>query len=108
MNTFAESGTSPTDSVNRFVPTKVEGIDFFNTRMWDGGPLRQMAATKLSNAFIPYEGGNLPFAGRYVCDNCLKPCQGVMRQNVGSQGNAVYIDRWLCDQCRRTSLKPKQ
>jgi hypothetical protein len=54
-------------------------------RMWRGGPLRQMAATKVANAFIPFARtiNGLSFAGRYVCDGCQEPCTGVSLSDVG-------------------------
>ena len=71
-----------------------------NIRMWTSGPLRQMAATKTSAAFIPYAKSmnGHHFAGRYVCDGCQQPSNGVRRQNDGRfSGNGH--SRWLCDPC---------
>jgi hypothetical protein len=44
-----------------------------------------MAATKVSNAFIPFARtiNGLSFAGRYVCDGCQEPCTGVSLSDVG-------------------------
>jgi hypothetical protein len=71
-------------------------------RMWRGGPLRQMAATKASNAFIPFAKSinGCHFAGRYVCDECQEPCTGVSLSDVGKMsGNRQ--SGWLCDLCIR-------
>ena len=70
--------------------------------MWTGGPLRQMAATKVSGAFIPYAKtiNGCHFAGRYVCDGCQQPCTGVSLSDVGKMsGNRQ--SGWLCDLCIR-------
>jgi hypothetical protein len=69
-------------------------------RAWDGGPLRQFAATKLSGAFIPYAKSinGHHFAGRYVCDGCQQPSNGVRRQNDGRLSGNGH-SRWLCDPC---------
>lgn len=70
-------------------------------RMWVGGPLRQMATTKVG-AFIPYAKtiNCCSFAGRYVCDECQEPCTGVSLSNVGKNGGKRH-SRWLCDLCIR-------
>ena len=71
-------------------------------RMWKGGPLRQMAATKVSSAFIPFARAinGLSFASRYVCDACQEPRTGVSLQNDGKlSGNRQ--SGWLCDLCIR-------
>ena len=69
-------------------------------RMWESGPLRQMAATKVSGAFIPYSKtiNCCHFAGRYVCDGCQEPCTGVSLQNDGKMSGNRH-SRWLCDPC---------
>ena len=70
-------------------------------RMWKGGPLRQMAATKVG-AFIPFAItiNGCSFAGRYVCDACQEPCGGVSLSDVGKlSGNRHF--KWLCDLCIR-------
>jgi hypothetical protein len=70
--------------------------------MWKGGPFRQMAATKVSSAFIPFAKtiNGCHFAGRYVCDACEQPCTGVSLQNDGKlSGNRQ--SGWLCDLCIR-------
>jgi hypothetical protein len=71
-------------------------------RRWKGGPLRQMAATKVSNAFIPFARtiNGLSFAGRYVCDACQEPCTGVSLQNDGKLNGKLHSG-WLCDLCIR-------
>jgi hypothetical protein len=79
-------------------------------RMWKGGPLRQMAATKVSSTFIPYAKtiNGLSFAGRYVCDGCQEPCGGISLSDVGKlSGNRP--SKWLCDSCKagKTS-QPRQ
>ena len=63
-------------------------------RMWLGGPLRQFAAEKVSNAFIPYgERGSTPtFAGRYACDGCQMPTAGLYPAKTGKG--------WLCAGCK--------
>jgi hypothetical protein len=68
--------------------------------MWEGGPLRQMAATKVSGTFIPYAKtiNSCHFAGRYVCDGCQQPSNGVRRQNDGRLSGNGH-SRWLCDPC---------
>src|ERR1035437_9241164 len=70
-------------------------------RMWKGGPLRQMAATKVSGAFIPYARtiNGCHFAGRYACDGCQEPCGGVSLSDVGKMSGNRH-SRWLCDRCR--------
>jgi len=69
-------------------------------RMWPDGPLLQMAATKISGAFIPFAKitNGQSFAGRYVCDGCQQPSNGVRRQNDGRL-NGNGHSRWLCDPC---------
>jgi hypothetical protein len=69
-------------------------------RMWKGGPLREMAATKVG-AFIPYAKtiNGCHFAGRYVCDECQEPCGGISLSDVGKNGGNRH-SRWLCDRCR--------
>lgn len=70
-------------------------------RMWTGGPLRQMATTKVSSAFIPYAKtiNGCHFAGRYVCDGCQEPCGGISLSDVGKMsGNQP--SEWLCDLCK--------
>jgi hypothetical protein len=71
-------------------------------RMWKGGPLRQMAASKVSSAFIPYAKtiNGCHFAGRYVCDGCQEPCTGVSLQNDGKLNGKLHSG-WLCDLCIR-------
>lgn len=98
-----ELQTAP-EAVNRFAPTKFEGVDFFNTRMWEGGPLRQMASSKVSGTFIPYDKpiNGLSFAGRYVCDECKAACGGVRRQIAGKTPLEIeYTSQWVCDGCRK-------
>jgi hypothetical protein len=104
-----------TEAINKFAPTKFEGIDFFNSRMWIGGPLRQMATSKVAGTFIPFAKtvNGLAFAGRYVCDQCLAPCQGVRRQSVGRMSGNRHSGsgiEWLCDACikaRRPEIQSK-
>ena len=82
-----------------------------HVRMWTGGPLRQMASTKVSSTFISITPRqNLTFAGRYVCDQCAEPSKGVYRQEYsktssnrapaqGSDGENGGIT-WVCDSCK--------
>jgi hypothetical protein len=79
-------------------------------RTWTGGPLRQMAPTKVSSAFIPYAKtiNGCHFARRYVCDGCQQPCGGVSLSDVGKMsGNR--LSKWLCDSCRTGKTRqPRQ
>lgn len=78
-------------------------------RMWKGGPLRQMAASKVG-AFIPYAKtiNCCHFAGRYVCDECQQPCGGISLSNVGKNGGNRH-SKWLCDRCRTGKTRqPRQ
>ena len=70
-------------------------------RMWKGGPLRQMAATKVG-AFIPFAKtiNGCSFAGRYVCEACQEPCGGVSLSDVGKISGKRHF-KWLCDLCIR-------
>ena len=100
---------------NRPGGSRRAGKDFVNSRnneasterdarvtvqMWQGGPQRQMAATKVG-AFIPYAKAinGCSFAGRYVCDGCQEPCGGVSLSDVGKMSGNRH-SRWLCDRCR--------
>ena len=71
-------------------------------RTWKGGPLRQMAAGSRSG-FIPFaitiEGCD--FAGKYVCDRCLKPCGGVLLRNAQNliKNEQETLSQWLCELC---------
>ncbi len=79
-------------------------------RMWEGGPLRQMAASRVSNAFIPCAKtiNGRSFAGRYVCDGCQEPCKGILLSNVGKSGGNRH-SKWLCDRCRTGKARqPRQ
>jgi hypothetical protein len=101
---------------NRPGGSRRAGKDFVNSRnneasterdarvtvqMWQGGPQRQMAATKVG-AFIPYAKAinGCSFAGRYVCDGCQEPCGGVSLSDVGKMSGNRH-SRWLCDHCIR-------
>jgi hypothetical protein len=77
-------------------------VSISNIRMWKGGPLRQMAATKVSSAFIPYAKtiNGHHFVGRYVCDGCQQPCGGISLQNDGRLSGKQH-SYWLCDLCIR-------
>src|ERR1035438_5007540 len=70
--------------------------------MWKGGPLRQMAATKVSSTFIPFARtiNGCHFAGRYVCDGCEQPCGGISLSDVGKMSGNRHRG-WLCDLCIR-------
>jgi hypothetical protein len=70
-------------------------------RMWKGGPLRQMAATKVG-LFIPQAKtiNGHHFAGRYVCDGCNQPCAGISLSDVGRLSGKRH-SIWFCDLCIR-------
>ncbi len=95
-------------SARQFAPAgkecvaKNEGITEGTVRMWKGGPLRQMAATKVSSAFIPYAKtiNGCSFAGRYVCDGCQEPCTGVSLSNVSKLSSNGH-STWQCDLCKQ-------
>lgn len=79
-------------------------------RMWKGGPLRQMAPTKVSGTFIPYGKtiNGCSFAGRYVCDECQQPCGGISLSDVGRLSGNRH-SKWLCDRCRTGKTRqPRQ
>lgn len=82
-------------------PSNVRDIRV-TVRTWAGGPLRQMAATKVSGAFIPFARtiNGCHFAARYVCDECQEPCAGVSLQNDGRLSGNRH-SKWLCDLCTR-------
>jgi hypothetical protein len=71
-------------------------------RMWKRGPMREMAPTKVSAAFIPYAKtiNGCSFAGRYVCDACQEPCGGISLSDVGKMSGKQHSN-WLCDLCIR-------
>jgi hypothetical protein len=78
--------------------------------MWIGGPLRQMAATKVSSTFIPYAKtiNGCHFAGRYVCDGCEQPCGGISLSDVGKMSGNRHRG-WLCDSCKAGKTRqPRQ
>ena len=71
-------------------------------RTWDGGPLREWAAKRPNgNWGIPHQKGG--YAGRYVCDECLSPVNGLYEPKIGFGDGR----KWLCSDCR-TLLKHKQ
>ena len=79
-------------------------------RMWKGGPMRQMAATKVSGAFIPFAKtiNGCHFAGRYVCDGCEQPCGGISLSDVGKISGNRH-SKWLCDSCKACKTRqPRQ
>ncbi len=80
--------------------SKNENRKRVTVRMWDGGPLREMATSKATAAFIPYAKtiNGCHFAGRYVCDGCQVPCAGVSLQNDGRLSGKEQSS-WLCDLC---------
>jgi hypothetical protein len=80
---------------------RADGAEIGAVRMWTGGPLRQMAATKVG-AFIPFAItiNGCSFAGRYVCDGCQEPCGGVSLSDVGKLSGKRHF-KWLCDLCIR-------
>jgi hypothetical protein len=69
-----------------------------------------MAASRVSNAFIPYAKtiNGCSFAARYVCDECQEPCKGISLSNDGKiSGNRHF--KWLCDLCRAgRARQPRQ
>lgn len=83
--------------------TAVDESKIVATRMWLGGPLRQMASKRVSSTFIPITPRqSLTFAGRYVCDHCAEPSKGVYRQEYSkTSGNRRSSDgpEWICDSC---------
>ncbi len=87
-------------------------VSISNIRTWAGGPLRQMAATKVG-AFIPFAKSinGCSFAGRYICDGCQEPCGGVSLSDVGKLSGKRHF-RWLCDLCirgkQRKTRSPEQ
>jgi len=85
-------------------------VKIIPTRMWQRGPLRQMAASKVTSTFIPYTRtiNDLTFAGRYICDRCTEPSQGVYRQNVGEMSGNGHSSEgidWLCDSCVKGRIR---
>lgn len=73
-------------------------------RTWKGGPLRQMAASKVAAAFVPFaktiEG--LDWAGHYVCENCKDAVSGGVRlvdTTKDARLSKIWATAWLCDQC---------
>jgi hypothetical protein len=90
------------DRVNSRHEANTETDVRVTVRMWKGGPLRQMGATKVSGAFIPYARtiNGCHFAGRYVCDGCQQPCGGISLSDVGKMSGKRH-SRWLCDLCIR-------
>ena len=88
-------------------------VSISNIRTWAGGPLRQMAATKVSGVFIPYAKtiNGCHFAGRYVCDGCEEPCGGISLSDVGKMSGKRHSG-WLCDPCfegrKRKPRTPEQ
>ena len=107
---------SDTSSVEPTPGTASTDATIVATRMWLGGPMRQMAALKVSGTFIPVTPvQNLTFAGRYVCDRCLEPSKGVYRQDDGkASGNRRSSEgpEWICDSCldgkARVACTPEQ
>jgi hypothetical protein len=69
-------------------------------RMWEGGPLRQIANTQVTSSFIPLGklSGTPQFAGSYVCGRCTRPTVGVYMVPAAQE--------WICSECRE-SLRPK-
>ena len=56
--------------------------------MWTGGPLRRWSPLRISNSWIPYDGGG--FVSSYVCAQCHLDAVGVYRTAAG----------WFCATCR--------
>lgn len=94
------AGKERVNSGNNDANTERAGVRA-TVRMWKGGPLRQMAATKVG-AFIPFAKtiNGCSFAGRYVCDECQQPSTGVSLQNDGKISGKRHF-KWLCDLCTR-------
>ena len=70
------------------------------TRMSPGGPLRQMSASKVSSTFLPvtprqmpYGEANLTFAGRYVCDGCVRSLAGAFVAKITAKRAGMGIRR---------------
>jgi hypothetical protein len=85
-------------------------------RTWEGGPLRQMAIEKASNAFIPFAISveKCNYAGRYVCEGCNQPVNGLSLrslQNVGKNlenrpfNEPSDLQGWICDLCERGGIR---
>jgi len=94
VDVFTGSGTSPTEPTITVI------------RMWQSGPLRQMASSKMSNTFIPCATtiNGHTFAGRYVCDGCQAPCSGVRRSDVAKMSRNRHSNvkvGWHCVSCRQ-------
>lgn len=62
-------------------------------RTWDGGPLREFSTERI-RGWIRH--CRYPFAGRYVCECCLRPAAGVYRLK-GTKA-------WVCARCRSRSF----
>jgi hypothetical protein len=81
-------------------------------RTWTGGPLRQMAITKITAAFVPFanELNGCGFTGRYVCDCCLGPCGGVRLRDGRNDGrmSGKWHSAWLCEVCERGGTRKVQ
>ena len=100
MGGVPQSQIGSTSAGKERVDSENEASTERTIRMWEGGPLRQIAATKVSGTFIPYARtiNGCHFAGRYVCDGCQQPSNGVRRQNDGRLSGNGH-SRWLCDPC---------
>jgi hypothetical protein len=61
------------------------------------GPSRLWSAEKTPACRMPLDSGG--YAGRYVCQSCSKPCNGVYRvqQPLNSSSSE---DKWLCSDCK--------
>ncbi len=64
-------------------------------RLWQGGPLRQWAAERVSASWIPY--ARRGYVGPYVCEHCQAPNTGVYRTPLG----------WVCASCKRRRKAPR-
>ena len=117
LPTTGEVGTHQASSQIGSMSAGKERVNSTNeateVRMWEGGPLRQMATSKVGGAFIPYAKtiNCCHFAGRYVCDGCQQPCTGGSLQNAGKM-SGIRLSGWLCDLCsrgqQRKSRTPEQ
>ena len=75
-------------------------------RMWPGGPLREFATERPNSSWgTPYQSNTLAgFAGRYVCESCLKPSPMGVYQVTAAQNRG---SSWLCAACRE-KVRPRK
>jgi len=78
--------------------------EIYILRSWDGGPLRQFSNVKRSPSWLSYEhrgDHRRRFAGRYVCDLCQTPVNGVYEPNY-------RVEAWCCRCCRSGLTTPDE